>query len=195
LTWGEAEKALLRGEYGLPGNECLVEITYRYFGSNCGCRKTLDPTEVHVSDGPTPTLIEYHIRKTGKFPVPCDEPIPYTDLTWRMLQQTILKFRDSMSWELPEEETNLAMIYYFLGDNLIELISEWVARTGRVPSADSGVIPDTGGLTWADAEKVVRQQHVGYLRRSMEFNGRLKWTDGKIKELSDSETLRTYWIQ
>jgi hypothetical protein len=114
LTWGKIERALLRGEHGLPGKECLAEITHRYFGITCECQVALDSTKVHVSDGPTLTLIEHHISRTGCFPVPCDDIIPHTDVTWSMLHRTVLVFKKSMNLGLPEAQEHLAMAYYFI---------------------------------------------------------------------------------
>ena len=164
MTWGEIEKALLRGEYGLPGNECLAEIIHRHFGIACECQAALDSKKVHVSDGPTPILIEYHIRQTGCFPVPCDDIIPHTDLTWSMLHRTVLTFRNSMGLGLPEGQEHLAMAYYFIHENLMAMVTDWVSSHGQVPATDSGVMPNSGGLTWADADGYVKERSFCYLK-------------------------------
>jgi hypothetical protein len=187
LTWGQLEKALLRGSHGLPGNECLAEIIDRHFGTTCSCQAALDSTKVHVSDGPTPILIEYHIRRTGCFPVPCDELIPHTDLTWSMLHSTVLTFRNSMGLGLAEGQEHLAMAYYFLHENLVSMVAEWVAGRGQVPGTDSGVIPHSGGLTWADADGYIKERTRCYLKEK-------NWSESTVRQLSQEECVRTHWI-
>ena len=187
LTWGGIEKALLRGEHGLPGNECLAELIDRHFGTTCACQAALDSTKVHVSDGPTPILIEYHIRRTGYFPVPCDEIIPHTDLTWSMLHRTVLTFRNSMGLGLPDGQEHLAMAYYFIHENLIAMLTEWVADHARVPGTDSGVIPNSGGLTWAHADGYIKDRTLCYLKEK-------NWSGSTVRQLSQEESVRTHWI-
>src|SRR5262245_9657262 len=132
----------------------LAEIIHSHFGINCYCQESLD--KAHVSDGPTPILIEYYINRTGLFPTICGDTIPSTNLTWSMLQRTILRFGDSMRLGIPAEKEHLAMAYYFIHENLISMLSEWVATRGEVPTTESGTIPNTGGLTWADADGYVK---------------------------------------
>jgi hypothetical protein len=195
LTWGEVERALLRGEYGLPGKECLAELIHRHLGFTCECHRALNPTKVHVNDGPTPILIEHHVRRTGTFPRPGEEVIAHTDLTWSMLHEAARDFLGSIRLELPPGREDLALAYYYLNENIVDILSNWIARTGQVPDSNSGNIPDAGGLTWGDAERYIRRHNLAYLKRCSSSGEVLKWTDATLLQLSESESLRTFWIQ
>lgn len=195
LTWGEVEKALLRGRHGLPGRECLAEIAQRDLGVTCDCRKALNPSKVHVSDGPVPTAIEHHILRTGRFPRLSDDAIPHTNLTWRMAHDAVLSFQDSMDLDLPPGGQDQAMASFYLESNMVELLEGWIQLTGRVPDAESGVIPNAGDLTWSEAEAIVKRQCRRRFKRAVTDLGRGTGAADASTRLADLESLLTFWIQ
>jgi hypothetical protein len=111
-----------------------------------------------------------------------------------MLNRAVLEFKNSMKLGLPEAQEHLAMAYYFIHENLISMLSEWVAAHQQVPVADSGVIPNTGGLTWAHADRYIKEKSLCYLKERMEAPDESNWSSSSIHELSQQESVRTHWI-
>ncbi len=158
-TWQAVETALSRGQRGLRGGSSLAQLLADERGVRNKARLP------HLKPGEILRWCDAHRARTGQWPTQTSGPIPEAPgETWLGINHALhdglrgLPGGSSLAQLLAEERgvRNRAA----LPPLSLKKIRGWARahkeRTGRLPTAHSGPIPESGGETWAAVESALR---------------------------------------
>jgi superfamily II DNA or RNA helicase len=157
-TWTNLDQALVKGLRGLPGGSSLAKLLFKYRGVRNS--KDLPPLSLDLILG----WADAHHERTGQWPTHKSGRIPEAPgETWRTVDKALRRarrgftVRSSLAQVLAEHRG--VRNVQNLPELSVEQILAWAdahhARTGRWPTADSGLVAEAPGETWPNIDQAL----------------------------------------
>jgi hypothetical protein len=89
LNWNEIDFALFYGKYGLPGGEHLYQVAAKHGHETDWAQVLREKSFPHrlIAGYRASLWVAEYFKRHGKLPMPTDEPVCGTNITWQQLHQ------------------------------------------------------------------------------------------------------------
>jgi superfamily II DNA or RNA helicase len=157
-TWANVNDALVQGRRGLPGGFSVAKLLFKYRGVRNG--KDLPPLSLDL----ILACADAHHDRTGNWPTHKSGRIPEAaGETWRTVDKALRKarrgftIRSSLAQVLAEHRAirNKAKLPQLSVQQILAWADSHHARTGRWPTANSGLVAEAPCETWVNIDQAL----------------------------------------